>query len=157
MMWIYLRQLLVRKTGEVVWAHIVQANEDLFAKGFGDLPADVIYSFDPHFDDAVEELEQIAGSLFELKGTKPEEPAAKKIARHLTRETTRAWKLPVPDYLTEGRSVFLQTIMVCRAHLPNRHLSQSFFPLIACREKTRAVLILSKRYWPEELIAAWEG
>lgn len=152
---IYFRQGTLRKTGEIVWGHIVQANNELFSRGFDDLPADVIFSFDPHYDDAVGELGQIASDLFALKGTKPEDPSARKIARNLTSEITRSWKLPVPAYLTGGREVFMTTIMVIRAHIPNRHLSESYFPLLVHREKTRVALVLSKRYWPEEMLAAW--
>ena len=47
--------------------------------------------------------------------------------------------------------------MVCRAHIPKRHLSASYFPLLVYPEKTRTAIILSKRYWPEEMLAAWEG
>jgi hypothetical protein len=157
LLWVYFRQGTLRKNGEIVWGHIVQANNALFSKGFGDLPADVIFSFDPHYDDAIGELEGIAAALFELKGTRPEDPAAKRIAKHLTAEITRAWKLPVPVDLTGGREVFLTTIMVCRAHLPGRHLAASLFPLLATREQTKAAMILSSRYWPAELLDCWEA
>ena len=94
---------------------------------------------------------------FELKGTRPADKAFRPIARHLTAETTRAWKLVVPPQMTGGREVFLQTVMVIRKHLPERHLAASFFPLIACRRGTAAAMILSKQYWAPELLEAWEA
>ena len=156
LMWIYAKQGTVRRQGEVVWGHIVQANNQLFQEGSLDLPADVLYSFDPYFDTAVDELGEIAGGLFELKDSRPRDKSLRPIANHLTDETTRAWKLPVPTAVTGGREVFLTTIMVVRKHLPQRHLAAPFFPLLACRSGTAAALIVPHRYWPPELLEFWE-
>jgi hypothetical protein len=155
LMWIYGKQGTVRRHGQVVWGHIVQANEALFSRGFLDLPADVVYSFDPYFDTAVDELAGIASGLFGLKGTRPADKALRPIARHLTAETTRAWRLPVPTHATGGRQVFMTTVMVIRRHLPQRHLAAPLFPVIACPSGTAAALILSSRYWPPSLLESW--
>ncbi len=153
----YKQQKIVQTEGQIVWGHLVQANSSLFDKGPNDCPADVIYSFDPFFDDRLDALAEIAEAVSELKGTEPNEPGQLEVARHLTDEYTRIFKHPVPPEMTGGREVFLTSLMVIRKHLPGYYLQNGYFPLVACPDMTPALLILPARYWPKALIAAWES
>jgi transcription elongation factor Elf1 len=155
LLWIYCRQRIVYKSGQVVWGHIVQANDALFTKGRIDQPAQIVYSFDRYFDTAVDELGGIAESVFDLKETRPRQPELRKLAAHVTNETGRTWKYPLPRQMTGGREVLLTTVMVPRKHLPDGYLAASFFPLLACETQTRMTLILSHHYWPHPLRQIW--
>ena len=152
LLYLYTNQGKVREYGEIVWGHRVQANRLLYGPGSENCPADAVYSFDPYFESHVDELAEIAQKLFALKGTRPAERDAARIAQHLTAETSRCRQLPVPRNISGGREVFMTNLMVHREHLPQGYLSQSCFPLIVHRDNPTAALILPARYWPEELL-----
>lgn len=62
-------QDLLLAEGRLVWGALVQANSDLFVRGWHDLPAAVIYSPDTSvFDDSPDLLLDIARKLYQLKG-----------------------------------------------------------------------------------------
>ncbi|MFF7079606.1 hypothetical protein [Streptomyces lavendulae] len=66
-------QDLLLAEGRMVWGAIVQANSDLFARGWHDLPAAVIYSPDTAvFDGSPDLLLDIARKLYPIEG----DPAA---------------------------------------------------------------------------------
>jgi hypothetical protein len=150
------RKQLVRD-GQVVWAALIQANFQLFSPGSSNCPAAVVYSTDPSFDSEPYALEEIARSLFRLKGTAPEDPALQKFAHDLTDERVRSMKLALPHSLTQGRDVFYTCIMVHRPHLPDRYLAAGLLPLVVQPELTEATLILPSRFWSDELLALWRS
>jgi hypothetical protein len=151
----YRHQRKVLAFGEIVWAHLVQADDGLRQRSTSDQPAEVIYSFDPFFDAELDELGRIAGGIAALKGTEPEDPVARRIARHLAARRSRVTRLRVPEEYTGGRDVYLTSMMVTRKHLPDFVLACPFFPLIACEEASPAVMILPSRYWPISLVCIW--
>lgn len=154
---IYFDQINLLRKGHIVWGSLVQANEALFEPGRTDLPASVIYSPDPYFDKDLDLLNRIARSIFELKGTRPSNPELLKLAQCVTNEFNYVMKKRIPMGLTEGKQVYMTTIMVSRKHLPGRILSFGNFPLLVLPEKTNATLILPSCFWPEEFKTFWEN
>lgn len=77
---IYEDQWLLRKYGDVVWGHIIQANKMLFEPGDQNCPADVVYSPDKSYDDHLDELARIARSLFDMKGQTTDDPELQRFA-----------------------------------------------------------------------------
>jgi hypothetical protein len=157
LMRLYKNQDRIRQQGRVVWGHLVQANQLLFQPGSDDCPASVIYSFDPWFDDHLDQLRDIAERLFELKDKQSTDPLAAQIGSYLAAETQRQFNLPVPRHWTEGRQVFIGDIMVPRKHLPAGYLVQSFFPLVIDADPSHGMLIVPAQYWDETLLTLWNG
>ena len=150
---VYSDQPLLFKHGRVVWAHVVQANSQLFQMGEWDLPAAFVFSLDPFFDTQWQSLANLAASLFALKGALNPDPADAALAHIITSETEMVFNSHVPRHRTADKEVFFTTAMVHRNHLPNWMLGRSLVPFLVAPEKTRASMILPHRYWPSKL---WE-
>lgn len=148
------RQLLLLEQGTVVWGSLVQANSALFEPGPDDLPAALVYSHDAHFDSRPQNLRQIGGELFAHKGHDAPEPL-RRIAEWLADEVERAYDIPVPDLLTE-RQVLITTFVVFRRHLPENVLNGAWFPILT-HPDTRALMIVPRQFWPQNLIALWKA
>lgn len=138
--------------GRVVWAHLVQANNALFKFGMDDAPAEILY--DPRGLLGPEELAPIAHKLFLLKNTRPSEPESAQIAAHLTAEITRAFSMKVPSSISSA-GLCLSTLFIARAHLPNRRLSLSYFPVLVSDLCAGSTMILPGRWWPKALAEKW--
>ena len=138
--------------GRVVWAHLVQANNALFAPGKSDSPAELIY--DPHGRMQPEDLAPLAQRLFQLKGTQPADPDEARIAQHLTAEISRAFGMPVPRGISPD-GLLLSTVLVLRKHLPNQRLSLGHVPVLISDACPGSVMILPGRWWPRALAEQW--
>ena len=139
--------------GQVVWAHLIQANGLLFQQGDQDLPAVVVYCSKATQKVTPIDLAPIAKSLFELKGTVPKDPDLKVFADNLTGEHTRQFGLAVPKKLAPDFPCAVSPVIFCRKHLPNKKLSSPFFPLII--RSDGIVMPLPSRFWPQQLINFW--
>jgi hypothetical protein len=147
------RELL--RNGTVVWGHIVQANNLMFEKGLANCPGDVVYSLvDAHQTDPGY-LQDVAGMLFSLKGTKPDNPELAPIANNLTNEMIRVYGLKVPAIISPEIRCMMTTVFLVRKHLPDRRLRSMFLPLIVNPKEPHVAMPLPVRYWPEELIRIW--
>lgn len=152
---IYKDNELLRTEGKVVWGHIIQANQLLFdPEAKENCPAAALYSLDPYYDGNLEELEVIAGSLFDIKG-KSTSKNLQKFSDMLADETTIQMKLKIPHELTGGRDVFYTSIMVHRNQLPFPFLATSAFPLLVHESKTKSTMILPVKYWSDDMIGYW--
>ena len=148
---IYDEQPVLFKHGRVVWAHVVQANSQLYRMGEMDLPAAFVFSLDAYFDVHFQTLADLAASLFALKGAANPDPADAAFARIITSETEMVFNLPVPRQRTADKEVFFTTAMVHRNHLPNWILGATLVPFLVAPDQTRASMILPHRYWPYKL------
>jgi hypothetical protein len=149
-------QFELHDRGRVVWGALIQANQLLFdPANLTTLPAAGVYSPDRYYDDRVEELQNIAQTLSELKGTKPKEPRLRRLVDLITNELARALRLPVPEEMCDGREVYLTTFLIQPSHLPDGYLTQGFFPFLISLQTTDAVMVLPARYWPTELVQLW--
>ena len=152
---IYSDNELLRTEGKIVWGHIIQANSLLFDPSAKEnCPAAALYSLDPYYDGNLEELEVIAGSLFDLKGEKTSR-SLQKFSDILADERTIQMKLKIPHELTGGRDVFYTSIMVQRNQLPVPFLAASAFPLLVHERKTKSTMILPAKYWSQDMIGYW--
>ena len=138
--------------GRVVWGHIVQANNALFAPGDSDSPAEIVY--DPSGQTAPDALARIAQQLFKLKGSEPADAEEARVAEHLTSEISRAFAMPVPRGIA-GAGLLMSTILVARKHLPNQRLSLGHFPILINDACKGSAMIVPGRWWPRELAQEW--
>ncbi|MFI8341868.1 hypothetical protein ACIF8W_17610 [Streptomyces sp. NPDC085639] len=135
--------------GRLVWGAIVQANNDLFARGWHDLPAAVIYSPDTAvFGGSPDLLLDIARKLYRLKGTHQHDPELAAFSRMLASEMDREMRLEVPRRLTGSVTVYCTDIIVARRHLPGRVLNEPIFLLLIAPEHTAMTMMLPSRFWP---------
>lgn len=150
---VYDEQPVLFEHGRVVWAHVVQANTQLYQMGEMDLPAAFVFSVDPYFDVHWQTLANLAAGLFALKSAANPDPADAAFARILTSETEMVFNLPVPRQRTADKEAFFTTAMVHRNHLPSWILGANLVPFLVAPDKTHASMILPQRYWPYKL---WE-
>jgi len=143
------------REGEVVWGHVVQANTLLFKPGPHNCPGEVAFCPDPARVVDIEELEFVAHSLFDLKGTQPAPGPLRTFAEHLTNERTRAFGLEVPASISPLLDCEVSTIFFARRHLPGGVLSCPFFPILLLPRAPHLVMVLPARYWPPPLLRLW--
>ncbi len=153
---LYHDQRLLFQQGEVVWAHIIQANEGLFEPHDpDDLPAALVYGSGRYFDDHLDDLSFIAHHLFAIKGREMRHPELAKVAKCLADEIEVRFNHPLPPVLPTAGPIHYSAVMIHRKHLPVPHLAQLWFPLLVCPEQTKMSMILPSRYWAREMIDAW--
>ncbi len=149
-------QRILLERGNVVWGAIIQANQDLFQpRGqFAILPAAIIYSADPVYDADIGLLIAQAHSMYDLKG-RTCTPEMQAFGNKLANEMVADIKLPIPTGFTDGVQCYYSTLLIPRAHLPENHLANGFFPILIAPQETKAVMVLPKWYWDPELTEAW--
>ena len=92
---------------------LVQANSVLFnPRNRRMMPANVIYSPDTYFDDRVPQLLDVAGGLFDLKGTHPGDRELAQFSRAITNEMAGTMRLPLPRSLCDGKKAYLTTCLI---------------------------------------------
>jgi hypothetical protein len=148
---VYDEQPVLFEHGRVVWAHVVQANTQLYQMGEMDLAAEFVFSLDPYFDVQWQTLANLAAGLFALKGAERPDTADAAFARVITSETEMVFNLPVPRQRSADKEAFFTTAMVHRNHLPGWILGANLVPFLVAPDKTRASMILPHRYWPYKL------
>jgi Fe-S cluster assembly iron-binding protein IscA len=142
-------------TGEVVWAARIQANQRLYAPGQLAYPGEYLASFDPYFVQHAGELCTTAGRVYDLKGTRPEDPKLRRVAERITDEYYRSLGERLPKKLTRGREIRRFTVMILPGHLPDACLTYRLAPLIV-KEGLGFAMILPHWYWTPALLDAWE-
>jgi hypothetical protein len=135
--------------GKVVWGRIVQVNTALFSAGDEDLPGDVV--FDPTGQLGPDELAEVTGRLYALKGTTPTDAALRAVADHLTNEYARAFGRPVPKSISH-HPLLMSTVLFHRKHLPGRKITQPYFPVLINDKFPGVVMALPSRWWPDALL-----
>jgi hypothetical protein len=147
-------QQLLLSHGNVVWAHLVQANSLLLRPGPLDLQGWVVYGRDRSFDRGIDELERISNILYGWKENVPAEPELARWADRLREMNSPFYNLPVPSSVSGGRAVSCTTTMVFRDHLPGGILVGSWFPYLVLDELKQS-MILPGAYWPARLCEDW--
>lgn len=154
---IYENKSLLLHKGEIIYAHIVQANTILF-KSFPpfDCPAQIVYSIEPYFMEHPEILQEAAWGIYSYKGqdldSVPKE--WKEVARVITDEYDRSdftFTLDVNDKPVEYCMI---PTMIYRKLLPKRKLCGNLLPVLVIPE-SKQVLILPKQYWTKKFTKAW--
>lgn len=144
-------RLLLR--GRVVLCARIMANRTLYH--ITSTPSSsamlVVWSADPFFEENADELAMVASEAGALKNTSPDENSdLAPIAALITDEMARTQNVPLPPSLTDGREVFLSSLIAWRAHLPMGFLSGTFMPLLVLPEETPAALIVPGRFWSDD-------
>lgn len=152
-------QHFLLKKGTVVWGAFVQANANLYSLDDHWYPAELIASPDPFFDSRPIQLETLSTQIFELKGTVPDEPELRDIAAQITDELTRSFGDPVPDSLvrrcTDGSDVRRYSVIVDRAHLPERVLTERIGPVLF-HDRCDHVMLLPASAWGDQMQELWQ-
>ncbi|MFB2579001.1 hypothetical protein ACEYX6_07600 [Acinetobacter sp. c2-A9] len=132
--------------GKIVWAAIVQANRLLFdAEQPHSCPAEIVY--DPTGQASTEQLQQVAGHLFSLKNTTPDDPELLAYAQHVTDEMDRQAHL-VPKSISEY-PLYTCSIFIWRLHLPNGVLNQRSIPILLHPKRSGICTVLPAYFWRE--------
>ncbi|MEM6328762.1 MAG: hypothetical protein AAF790_00780 [Planctomycetota bacterium] len=143
------------KRGVVVWGCVVQANGLLWEPGPHDCPGEMVYSVALDTPCDLKELGRVASRLYALKGTEPAEPAAARIARHLTNQFTREFGAPVPESCSPAMRCGLSTTFFSRAHLPGQMLQRPIVPLLLHHKSPYVAMPLPAKYWPDAMVDWW--
>jgi hypothetical protein len=151
---VFEHQQLLLSEGHLVWGALVQANNLMFKPGDANCPGLLVYSPDPHFDAHPLQLQRLARAFLALKGTQPEHPDLRALARLATDEAGQMQSLVLPRVLAP-QEIRTSAFMLFRQHIPNAVMGGSLFPLLTHRS-TPAVLMLPFEFWPIELIIRWK-
>lgn len=154
---IYSEKSILLQQGEIVYAHIVQANTILFKRfPLLDCPAHIVYSTNPYFEEHPEELRNIACEIFSYKdkdlNTVPGE--WKEVAKVITDECDRTDF--TFSFKVDGKSLecCLIPTMIYRKLLPKGKLCGSLLPVLTLPD-CKQVVILPKKYWTKEFKQGW--
>lgn len=154
---IYEKRSALLQQGEIVYAHIVQANTILF-KIFPpiDCPAQIVFSAESYFMEQPAVLQDIAWEIYKYKGqaldTVPDE--WKDVARVITDEYDRT------DFTfslkLDGQSIEYNMIptMIYRKLLPKGKLCGNLLPVLTLPD-CKQIMILPKKYWTKKFKEAW--
>ena len=146
----------ILKIGQLVYGCLVQSNGQLMDDyQIGEsiaLPADVIYSLDPYYDEKTFELVAIMNKVYSYKDSHIFPSELETIKEYFSNSGNVVYNLKLPDIVTGGREVYITTFMVQRNHIPLMKISGRIIPLLANPEKCDTVTIVPKRYWPLEMI-----
>jgi hypothetical protein len=121
--------------GDIVFGYIIDASPEIYSEGENDLPATIIYSLDAEFYDR-DRLKNV--------GVKVRESG-----QYKSYLKSRVFSKILPTGITEGKEVYITTIILCRKHLPMRILSRDILPVIVMPNETNASIVVPKYYWGE--------
>lgn len=147
-------QKLLWRDGDVVWAALVQANNNMFAQGPRNHPGNIIYSRDPLIlsDPAV--LSEAAADLFATKGQTVHRADVQYIADILQGELGAEEEILAPTFLTQGAQCVFTNIIFERRHLPEGILRGLLLPILI-DARTDAVMVVPYWHWPDAFRVAW--
>ena len=130
--------------GNIYYGYIVQAADMGFKKQFNlmGIGGVIVYSPDEYFESNPLKLKEIAHAIYK-----------KRYSNILKDESDFFTNLRLPDSQTEGREVYMTSMMIYRMHLPTGYLSDSLFPVIANPKASRTVLAADVKYWSKNLVA----
>ena len=152
---IYTSQVSLLTDGKVIWAAIVQANEDLFKGSNEQLPAAVVYSFDESFDSMPMKLDEISEKIYRFK-VDGKDPEMISFADILADETNVHLKVKVPESLTDGLECYFSYIMIEPDFLPGGKLKKRLLPITVIQKDLDAVLLLPDDFWDSRLLKSFE-
>ncbi len=145
------------REGEVHYAHIVQANSNLFkffpCKNF---PAQVLFSTEPSVDELPLLLRELCRRIYQYKD-KPLETVPEQYREMVEvvadEYDSSSFSFMVPLDGQDAQIFFIPT-MIHRKLLPGRVLRGGFLPVLAHKD-CRSVLILPEKYWSKAFKRLW--
>ncbi|MGL5676431.1 MAG: hypothetical protein ACRDDX_08450 [Cellulosilyticaceae bacterium] len=128
------REELIRDS-KLVLGVLVMANTLLYeADNNYDCPAVFLYSTDPYYEENIQVLEALADEIYsyrELPDIEILRDLDKKwVVDRLNKEEEPIFNEKLPYGLTEGREVYLTTMIVMREYIPGRVLQSRVYPLL---------------------------
>lgn len=144
--------------GEITWAHLFMANSALWEPGDDDLPAGVVYSFDPWFERHPERLKPIGRRIYGYheSDTAPARPWERLVRDSLHTGYERPLHMELPPSLSGGRVVAHSSTVIHRAHLPKGYITGSVLPMLVQRARAPHVCVpVPSAFWPQELLQRW--
>jgi hypothetical protein len=139
--------------GDVVWGHVVSANQLLWAPGSITSVASVVHVAAGDRSVHIEELERAANRIPHVRADSVDEGLAT-LGASVAKEVGREFSLPVPPLVGDGRPLLFSTVLIAPHHLPLPYLAAGFLPLMASA-KHREVILLPSRAWSADLVEAW--
>lgn len=145
---IYKEKKILRNSGEIHYAAIVQADINLFAYNELHTPAAVLYATDSYYDENPAALLELANKLYDYKfETTPD--GMEEIVKAVTEDNLRYYNLPLPSFLTPAGTVLYTNVMVFRNHISRGYLTTGIYPVL-CSKQAKCIFILPYKYWPKE-------
>lgn len=154
---IYSKKAMLLQQGEIVYAHIVQANTIMFRTfPMVDCPGQIVYSSEPYFSEHPEILRDIAWKIYSYKGqelnTVPDE--WREVARVITDEYDTSDFTFSMNLGERSLEYHMIPTMIYRKLLPKGKLCGNLLPVLALH-MCKPVLILPKQYWTKNFVNAW--
>ncbi len=156
LMRVFVEQERLMRDGQVRWACLVQANADLYHRGWIDMPAFAVHGSDPAFDDDPSRLQSTARALFGLHGGRGHNEEERSFGAMLDNELDRSTWRPVPRSLSPDTDLYGSAVMIVRLWLPTTTIAELPIPLLVHTSRTGHVLPLPQQFWPEEMRARWK-
>lgn len=143
------------KHGKIGWGNIIQVNSLLFEKGKYDHPGELLVSTG---NTTPEEMRAMCMGLYELKGNSAEitDPETKEFAEHLENEMTRVFGLKVPETIANDNDCFISSVFFQRNHLPNKKITNGFFPVFYSEQDPKIVIVIPSKFWSKEFLKWWK-
>lgn len=140
--------------GDLFLGALVMANNELFEKESKyNCPGVFVYSKDRYYEENTNELEELASKLYDLRFADDEELIIDKdkkyIADLLNDEYTPTFNQLIPSSLTDGRTVFITSILIMRRELKDRFLQGKLHPLLI-KDGVIGGRLLPAMYYDEE-------
>lgn len=136
-------------SGKVYYGYVIEANHQLFqAKNVATLtcPAVVVYSTDKYFEENPLALKDIVAPMRKIQ-------VVKNWANKILKNPTECFSsIQVPRSFTDGREIYMATVMVYRRHLPLGYLSDFMLPIVADPSSQTAAFVVDVKYWTKSLI-----
>ena len=151
----------IMSRGRLAYGFIYMANVKLFDPGVKDLPAGVVYSFDPAVWRQTLLMEGVGQRLlgFYAGGDgwhlqPPLSPAVRQLVDDHHTGLERSFHRPVPRVFTGGWALYASTILCFRDHLPGGRLLTQHVPLLVDVEREKGpplAVVVPAEFWPERL------
>lgn len=149
---IYTEQGNIFKKGKIVWGAFIFVHSQLPEKGSRDLPALMLYSLDPYYEEHYEELIGIAESIAQNGDptTMNQSPVVKNLSHKFIRmrksPLRKKWELTIT---IEDRTLYVASVLVVRKHLPLNLVTSKMVPLLVDPDDVWKTLVFPEKYWPE--------
>lgn len=152
---IYEEQRHLARNGKIVFAYLIQANNNIFKRKFlgHDAPGVLLYSIDPYYEDHPDELQNLARKIYQYKGRKDAPEDIRKFVQKITNEYSYEQNQKLPKSIAPNGEVYYTTFMIWRKHLIDKHLKVSIFPILVDPDIVRSCMIVPKEYWSKDYIS----
>ena len=142
--------------GQVVWASLVVAQNELFSRGNQDGWAVATYSPLLHVHDNLDGVAEASQAIDKLRERRDLGSSELKLQKKIQKVGT--WFPPeaLPESVSPRQDIEVTSLLVFRKHLPEARLAAGSFPVLTSTG-IDGIAILPERYWTPDMRAAWTG